>query len=178
MIEAYRQEFAELTARAKKYLQHPEIDLPHRHELLRLWRYPSFGPYVSWRVYTPFDSYAETDLPIAMRVTWDRPFDYTRFRDPMKGLTHGLAIEPTVERKEAELSRSELDSRLATLQTIKIPVVIDRSVSVDGVSFGFENFGRAAVRLEWWSIMPDSWKPIIGWAAEMTDFLDATLEAR
>ena len=177
MTEAYREELAELTARAEQYLQHSRIDLPHRHELLRLWRDPSFGSYTSWRVYTPFDRYGEADLPIAVRVTWNRPFDYMRFRDPMKGLKHGLGIEPTVERKEAELSRSELDSRLAALQTIKIPVVIDTGVSIDGVGFGFEIFGRTAVRLEWRSMMHGGWKPMIDWAKEMTSFLDETLEA-
>lgn len=178
MTEAYREEFAELTARAKNSLQHPDINLPHRNELFRLWRYPSFEPYVSWHVYFPFATYLETDLPIAVRVRWNRPFDYTRFRDPLKGLAHSLSIEPTLEQKEVELSRSELDSRLATLQTIKIPVVVDSSVVIDGVSSGFQSFGTTAVKLEWQWRMPEGWKQFIDWTTEMTEFLDGMLEGR
>lgn len=168
-------EFAELTTGAGKHLESPGLHLPHHHVLLRLWRYPSFKPHISWLVYSPVARYAETDLPIAVKITWDQPLDSARFRDPMKGLEYGLSIEPTTTLQQAELSRAELDSRLASLESIKIPVVIDKSVGLDGEIFGFESFGLTAIRLTWWSVMPNSWKPIVNWAAEMRRFLDAAM---
>ena len=138
MTEAYREEFAKLIALAEKRLQYPGVDLPHHQELFRLWRYPSFEQYVSWLVYSPVPRYADLDSPIAVRVSWDRPFDAARFRDPMKGLAHGLSTTPTISLDQAELSRDEFESILSSLQLINLPMVIDRSIVLDGERCGFE----------------------------------------
>lgn len=177
MTKAYSEEFAELTAMAEKRLQYPEIHLPHHRELFRLWRYPSFEQHVSWLVYSPVPRYAELDSPIAVKVTWDRPLDVMRFRDPMKGLTHGLCTEPTITLNQIELSRDGLESRLAGLQLIKLPVVMDRSVVLDGDRCGFETFGITGVRLTWWSNTPEAWKPIVEWVNEMTAFLESATDS-
>ena len=176
MTKAYREEFAELTALAEKRLQYPDVDLSHHRELFRLWRCPSFEQYVSWLVYSPVPRYADLDSPIAVKVVWDRPFDAARFRDPMKGLAHGLSTEPTISLDQVELSRDELESRLSSLQLINLPVVIDRSIVVDGERCGFETFGVTGVRLTW-SIVPETWKPIVEWASEMTAFLNEATDS-
>ena len=176
MTKAYGEEFAELTALAEKRLQYPDVDLPHHHELFRLWRYPSFEPYVSWLVYSPVARYAEVDSPIAVKVSWDRPFDAARFRDPMKGLAYSLSTEPTILLNQVELSRHDLESRLSSLQLIKFPVMIDKSVVLDGERCGFENFGVTGVRLTW-SITPETWKPIVEWADEMTAYLKSATDS-
>jgi hypothetical protein len=99
---AYSGEFAELTALAEKRLLYTEVDLPHHQELFRLWRYPLFEQYVTWHVYSSVARYA--DPPIVLKVSCDRTFGVAGFRDPMKGLAHGLSTEPTIISRQVELS--------------------------------------------------------------------------
>lgn len=175
-MAAYTEAFAELTLTAEKRLRWPEIDLPQHNQVLRLWRYPSFEPYVSWLVYSPVARYRDVNSSLAVRVSWDRPFDTARFRDPMKGLAHGSAVEPAITLKQIEIPVTDVDSRLATLASIKVPVMIDRSIVVDGEICGFESFGLTTVRLTWCSNAPDTWQPIVDWAAETIDFLEQAFE--
>jgi hypothetical protein len=174
VTKAYSEDFAELTALAEKRLLHPEVDLPHHQEIFRLWRYPSFEQYVTWHVYSSVARYAEP--PIAVKVSWDRPFDVARFRDPMKGLAHGLSTEPTIISNQVELSRNELESKLSSLQSIKLPVVIDRSIVLDGERCGFESFGATGVKLTW-STVPESWKSFVQWAEAMIAFIKSATDS-
>ena len=178
VIEPYRKEFDELTALAEKHLQYPEVHLPHHKKLFRIWRYPSFEPYVSWIVFAPVERYANLDLPMVVEISWHRPFDALRFHDPMKGLAHGFSISPAVDLRQAELLPSQIEWRMTNLETIQIPLLIDESIGVDGESFGFETYGFAAIRLTWSSLMPESWKAIVEWAKETREFLSESLERK
>jgi len=178
VAEPYRKEFDELIALAEKHLQYPEVHLPHHKKLFRIWRYPSFEPYVSWMVFVPLERYAKFDLPMVVEVKWNRLFDSMRFHDPMKGVAHGFSISPTVDFRQAELLRNQVEWRTANLEKIKVPLMINESIGVDGESFGFETFGFAAIRLTWWSIRPDDWRPVFEWAKEMREFLSEALERK
>ena len=179
MAESYRREFDELSALAEKQLQHPEGRLPRYQRLFRIWRYPSFEPYVSTMIFAPVQPHAKFDLPLVVEVKWDRPFDVMRFHDPMKGLAHGFLPAPTMSVKEGELLPDELALRIANLEKLQVPLVLDRTVGVDGEHSGFETFGcGSAVRITWWSIMPPAWQPIVEWSKEMQEFLSAALERK
>jgi len=177
VAESYRKEFAELTALAENQLEPHETDLPHHSVLFRLWRYPSFQPYLSWLVYMPRLPYQKTEAPFVLEISWNRPLDSARFTDPMKGIAMGLSVAPTVNRRQAELLQAALDLRLESLQKIRLPVVIDGSVGLDGEIFGLETFGfMTSIRLEWWSETSDEWTPLVSWAKEVREFLLACLE--
>src|SRR6202008_1448513 len=115
-----------------RQLQDPEVQLPHHTLLLRLWHYPSFASWTSLLIYVPVARYQQSESPVVIEAVWDRPFDATRFNDPMKGLAHGLSTTPTVTVKQASLSPSLLDSKLRSLEEISLPITIDRSIILDG----------------------------------------------
>ena len=176
MAEVYRKEFEELSALAEKCLRGPAKHRPYHRTLLRLWRYPSFDQWTSWLVYVPVGRYTESDSPIVVEVIWNRRFDYERFSNPMKGLAHGFSTAPTVTLREAEVPLVTLNSQLLSLQQISAPLLIGRSVVLDGEQFGLETFGNtAAFRLSWWSIAEEAWQPIVCWAEETRDFLSSCL---
>ena len=178
MSEPYRKEFAELSELAEKQLQFPEVHLPHHKKLFRIWRYPSFEPYVSWIVFAPLERYAKSDSPMVVEVRWNRPFDSIRFHDPIKGVAHGFSISPTVDLRQAELLSNQVESTTANLEKIQVPLMIDESIGIDGESFGFETFGFAAIRLTWWSITSDDWQPVVEWAKETREFLSEAVERK
>ena len=173
MSGRYSEEFGELTKHAERLLKCPDVDLPHHRELLRLWRFPSFAEYESWLVYTPVARYANVDSPCVVKVSWDRPFDYARFHDPMKGLVHGLALEPAIKLRRSEVSEPELQSRLAGLELINLRLLMHKSITLDGEQFGLESFGEPAVRITWQSAVPEPWRPLAEWAGGMRRFLDS-----
>jgi hypothetical protein len=178
MAEQRHQEFSGLSARAEGILKGPEVDLPHHKSLLRLWHYPSFDRYVSWLVYGALPRYQKSDSPLVCEVVWDRPFDFQRFSDPLKGLKHGFSPEPTITLKQAEVPPDELELRLTNLREIALPVFIDDgSIGLDGESFGVETFGfKSTVRLMWWSDNYERWNSIVDWFEDMRQFLSMCLE--
>ena len=130
-------------------------------------------------LFAPVERYAKLNSPMVVEVKWDRPFDAMRFHDPMKGLAHGFSTAPTMSVREAELLPDELELRIANLESIQVPLMIDGSIGVDGEHFGFEMFGfGAAVPLTWWSNMLADWQPIVEWSTEMQEFLSAALERK
>ena len=172
MAEGYSEEFRELTERAERLLQRPDVHLPHHRELLRLWCYPSFAAHESWLAYTPRERFANVESPCVVKVTWNRPFDYARFHGPIEGLSQGLSIEPVIKLRRSEVPQSELQTRLDGLASINLPLLMERSIALDGVLFGFESFGEPAVKITWQSAPPDLWRPVVEWASEMRRFLD------
>ena len=176
-MQSYRKEFDELSAAAEVLLQRPKVQLAHHTRLLRLWHYPSFDSWTSVLVYVPVTRYQESESPLVIAATWDRPFDATRFNDPMKGLVHGLSTTPTVTFKQASLSSSLLDSELRRLEQIALPVMLDRSIILDGEEFGIETFGMLhAMRLSWRSSEGEAWLPLHEWSEEMRTFVQRNLE--
>ena len=173
MLQGYQKEFSELSAAAEKQLQHPEVHLPHHSLLLRLWHYPSFAPWTSLLVYVPGIRYEQSESPLVIAATWNRPFDAQRFTDPMKGLAHGLSTAPTITLKQASLSPSLLDVNLRRLEAIALPLILDRSIGVDGAGFGIET---ASVRLRWHASQREPWLPLREWYEQMQTFLQRSLE--
>ena len=128
-------------------------------------------------LFAPVERYAKSDSPVEVEVKWDRPFDAMRFHDPMKGLTHGFSTAPTMSMRQAELLTDQVELRIADLEKIQVPLMIDTTIGVDGEMFGVETFGlAAAVRLTWWSNIPAAWQPIVEWSKEMQEFQSAAFQ--
>jgi len=176
-IHPYQKEFSELSAAAERQLQGREVQVPHHNLLLRLWHYHSFDSCNSLLVYVPVPRYQQSESPLAIAVTWNRPFDATRFTDPMKGLAHGLSTTPTITLKQASLPASLLDLKLHRLEEIALPITMDGYMSVDGEEFGFETFsGGSRVQLRWRSSAVEAWLPLREWFEEMVTFIERNLE--
>lgn len=170
-------QFDELRAAAEKQLQDPAGQLPHHSRLLRLWHYPSFDSWTSFLVCVPFARFNQSESPMVVAATWNRQFDATRFNDPMKGLAHGLSSTPTISLKQASLSAATLDSTLRLLEQVALPIVLDRSIVLDGEEFGVETFGMlTAVRVRWHSNPGGAWLPLLDWFEETRTFLQHSLE--
>jgi hypothetical protein len=142
-----------------------------------MWHYPSFASWDSLLIYVPGTRYQESESPRVIETTWDRPFDAMRFNDPMHGLAHGLSTKPTITLKQASLDPALLDSKLRRLEEIAVPIIIDRSIILDGEEFGLETFRTLnAVRMRWRSSRSEAWLPLHKWFEEMRTFLQQNLE--
>lgn len=178
MIEQRQEKFHQLSSRAIEWLEHPSINIPHQTLRLRLWHYPSHYSHAAWFIYTPVPRYQECEVPLVYERVWDYPFDAQRFREPMKGLKHGFSPEPTVSSKQTKISAEALALRLASLEKVVIPTYVDDGVvGVDGERCGVETYDfSSSVCLSWWGDGPETWQPIVEWAAEMRQFLKAYLQ--
>ncbi len=88
-MENRPEERRELLARARHALEHPGEVEPrgdlHRYRLfLRLWRYPSFEPWVSWAVFEPGRYADDAELFHVRQITWDQQRNLGRFTDPLE----------------------------------------------------------------------------------------------
>jgi hypothetical protein len=173
MAENREQEFAALRKSATERLERPEVDLPHHQLRLRLWHYPSFAYWSSWLLYCPLPRYDDIESLIVVRSVWDQMFDAQRFRDPMKGLTYGYSIHPSISLNRSQLSRDRVEPRLSALREITVPVLFDDAVGVDGESFGLEILGfRSSVRLTWWCEPSREWSALSAWCSEFRCLLE------
>lgn len=91
-------EMHDTEVRAHSYLR-DATTIPSAPELsgywlrFRLWHYPAFEAYRSWSVFE-LHRRREPSLFVVRQVTWDRPHDYQRLRDPFMGLQEGFHSNP------------------------------------------------------------------------------------
>ena len=139
----------------------------------RLWHYPAFEAYRSWSVFE-LRRRRESTVLVVRQVTWDRPHDCQRLRDPLLGLQEGFHSHPKIELRDRPLDASELATRLAGAQSLSVPIVgRDSGICVDGAMFGYEE-RDGSPRLEWCCNGPAEWREFTTWAREMMRWLYET----
>jgi len=139
---------------------------------LRLWHYPAFEAYHSWSVFEL--RRREAALIVVRQVTWDRPYDCQRLRDPLLGLQEGFHSHPKIELRDRPLDVSELATRLAAARSVSVPIVGQHSgICVDGAMFGYEE-QDGSPRLEWCCEGPAKWREFTTWARDMMRWLHDT----
>jgi hypothetical protein len=112
-MEHRPEERNELVERARHALEHPDEVEPHdnlhRYSLLlRLWRYPSFEPWIAWALFEP-GRYADGANALHVRqITWDQQRDLSRFANPMEWLRQGYRAPPTLGVADETVSRETL----------------------------------------------------------------------
>jgi hypothetical protein len=139
----------------------------------RLWHYPAFDAYRSWSVFE-LSRRREPASLLVRQVTWDRLHDCQRLRNPLLGLQEGFHSHPKIEVRDRPLDASELAARLAAAHSVSVPIVgRDRGITLDGVTFGYEE-EDGSPRLEWWCDGPAEWREFTTWAREMMQWLHET----
>lgn len=116
----------------------------------------------------------EPALLVARQITWDRPHDWQRLRDPLLGLQEGFHSHPKIELRDRPLDASELATRLAAAQSLSVPLIGRHGgICVDGAMFGYEE-RDGSPRLEWCCDGPAEWREFTTWAREMMRWLYET----
>jgi hypothetical protein len=177
-VENRTKEMHEMEKRAEGYLQDattiPSAPLLNAYSLrFRLWHYPAFEAHRSWSVFE-LRSRRESAQFVVRQVTWDRPHDCQRLRDPLLGLQEGFHSDPKIELRDRPLDPSELATRLAAAQSLPV-LIVGRytGVCLDGVRFGFEE-RNGSPRLEWCCDGPAEWREFTSWATAMMIWLHET----
>lgn len=154
----------ELDLKAMQMLESPEsypglAERRFARTLVRIWRYPSFGPYSSW---TLIQVKSQMFL---RRVIWDR--------------SDMLAITPVTFGSEAQIEAPAYEGLLLRLREMQLsPFITVARLGLDGTTYGIETsvFGLAA-RLSWWETPPPEWAALGTWHAEAVETFAGLLPA-
>jgi hypothetical protein len=155
-MEDRPEERRELLERGRYALKHPDETEPrgnlHRYSLfLRLWRYPSFEPWISWAIFEP-GRYADDANALHVRqITWDQQCDLGRFADPMEWLRQGYRAPPTLRVADTAVSSELLKPYQDELARACIPLFPREDfITLDGEERGVETYGFAvSARVVW-----------------------------
>jgi hypothetical protein len=179
MSEDREGHWAELEARAHRLLEHakevePREQVRRHGSLLRLWRFPAFGPQATWTILIPGRKGSPGATPLVREVTWEREEDHRRvFETADSG--HSA---PYIRLREAVLASSELDRILAAGTALTVPVVLaGNPAGLEGEYFGLETYAVSGnVRLQWWCAGPTEWRHFTDWVGELRSFLLGALD--
>jgi len=144
-MEKRHEEFEQTSERAMSYLRGttpvPSADPLHGHRLVfRLWHFPSFSLHRSWAVSKLHRERATEDQWHVRQIAWDRPRDYTRFSDPLRGLSEGFHTLPTIEVRDRLIDTADITMRISSGRSIAISVVaVPHNIGTDGETFGYED---------------------------------------
>ena len=182
--EIRQHEFGGLEKTAARYLTDPRslpkaAHLDGWYQRMRLWHCPAFDVQLAWIIFQKSQLRGGSRDTQLRQVCWNRPADIKRLSDPLQGLAHGFHSHPTMEVRDRPLVTADFESRLAALRKISFPVFSDKSLGLDGESFGIElTSGR--IHVEWWCEGPEEWRMLTAWAAETRSWLAviASTEAR
>ena len=126
--------------------------------LLRHWRYPRSGDYVSWSLILPARDY-RTRRALLREVAWDRLADWKRTSAPLEALKRRPAQEPTLRVRDAELGWEEIAPFLLKLGGVSGTIPASRtgeSSTLD--AFGLQGHRSLShVALRWSGKGPRSW---------------------
>jgi len=130
--------------------------------LLRLWRYPRSGPYVSWSILLPAREY-RSRRSLIREVSWDRLKDWKLARAPQQALKRRQALGATLICRDAELEWEELSPSMDGLGGLwwRMPPQAKPDPADD--EFGLEGFRSLAhVKLQWRGKGPRGWAEPVG----------------
>jgi hypothetical protein len=123
----------------------------------RLWRYPSFEPFISWTVLDVKGKF------FVRRVVWEQ--------------TPTPLPQPTTFGSEATFDAKVFSTLAQSLQALSIPpFAATPSIGLDGTRNGIEiaDF-MSSTHLCWWEEGPESWTPLRLWHERAIAQLEATL---
>lgn len=111
---------------------------------ITLYHIPSFQDCTGWTVY---------QLPcgkdyLLQAVTWHQTSDGQRIKELMRGQVANVSAEPTMTEATATLSTAWFERQFAALSSIPIPLHTNRSLGLDGESFGIH--AQNEFEVEWW----------------------------
>lgn len=184
-MENRQVEYRRVQARAAAILRDGAGEFLARHgvrhaacRLLRLTEEPAFGNDVSWTVLEGGrGSGREAHV---VELTWDQPFDRSRFLDPMLGLKHGFAEEPSIASRVCCIETARIEGLLQRLARILVPAVpAEGMLGLDGVTYTLSaRSGMSEVSWSWFCDGPPEWRDLVAWAEDARTMLRAAMEAR
>jgi hypothetical protein len=124
---------------------------------LTIYHIPSFQDCYGWTVY---QMRGERHYKL-QTVIWRQHADGQRIQDLRTGRIMHATAEPTLDESIADIDAQQFEERMATLATIRIPLVIKRPVGCDGESFGVRI--EREFELEWWCNGPAEWAELERW---------------
>jgi len=165
------------------WLEHPDKAEPllsdHRLKIC-LWEYPSFEDEVSWSVLFPYPRVALP--PIIRKSLWPYP-PYEVIGDGPRDSRTPERISEWRKKNPLRVYDTLLDAReyeavMELGQCYTIPVAgVDPIRGLDGTKYGYQTFDWSLnVRLEWWSLAPDAWRPFVQWVDGLRQFLNSPFE--
>ena len=146
----------------------------------RVWHYPPAGPQQSWVVFQCRVGVSRGVLPVVRRLRWDRDGDLERLSLPTR---RRPSLEPSLTRSEAPLDEARLAGFVQRASGLNIPrgSIVTPYVSGERPEFGLEGYdvegrdGRPRVRIQWDRLHLPGLRPIVAWAREVCDWLQASL---
>jgi hypothetical protein len=129
---------------------------------------------------TVFELFAEdySRYPVVREAAWRRDDDMAALQAEVERSEKAAVIDPTFAVRDGDVPSAEFAASLREATSFRVPLVwlsISASCTTDVGSAGFEFFSRdqpaAVLRLEWSFVMPESWRPIVGWVEKMRNFL-------
>jgi hypothetical protein len=136
--------------------------------VLRLWHYPSFGPYRAWLLWHELHA----PEPVAYRVrrvTWDRPGDAARLVP---------SAEPRLLTADAALDIGRWRALEEEAGRLRLPPFAfpKLGLGTHGETFGVEQeFFHHQQRFQWWCRPPEGWESMAEWVARVREFFEETL---
>jgi hypothetical protein len=156
---------AELEARGLAALRDPRnllktAPVGNREFILQLWRHPAFDSWMSWTVYSPW--HGRTTAALVRRTIWDCHRDRAALSNPVKLARKRKPAEPTVYVKDADLEWKQVESWLASLAALRLPLTRRSDLGLDGESNGLR-YGDPflGVELRWSGSGPKEWKDLL-----------------
>lgn len=178
------EELAELEARARWALEHPEQLEPQGvvedfRPMLRLWHYPAFANDFSWTIFTPSRRRDSGTALVIREVLWNKADDTQRFSNPLEWLRQGYRTSSAISTRDASLPARQLAPLFEELAQHPVPVAgIEALWGLDGERFGFENLksGFLRIRLEWWCDGHEEWRPFTRCVTRLREMLQQCLD--
>jgi hypothetical protein len=140
---------------------------------------PAFENAVSWDVMRGVERGAHTEIRL-WRSCWRMDQDARAFSSPMERLKHPRPYRPTVDVGWTLLDSSRIESIIACLRSIRVPLGVTNShMGCDGVSYELsvgESFCNA--RICWWCDLPDEWLELGPVVADLVQLFELSWASR
>jgi hypothetical protein len=191
--DPWRASWESLHGRAWWYLNH-SAELPpsvsggrpfHDIPRLRLWDDAmGFQCGAEPTTFTVYELFADDHHrePVVRKAVWQRTADLSRAHQESTQSGRPVTFKPTFAVRDAPVPAEQFASLLEEAVGFRVPVVWfsdAESVTSDVGNQGFEFFGRdqpaAALKLEWSSVTPPDWDPVIRWYRRLRQFLERCL---
>jgi hypothetical protein len=101
-------------------------------------------------------------------VIWRQAEDGRRMEDLMLGRGSNISPAPTLEETMRTLAANWFERQFRALASISLPLYAQRTVGLDGESFGVHI--RSEFEVEWWCDGPPEWADLVRWTGECIDY--------